>query len=209
MQKTGFFLLAISATLISFYPLFYLTAYSKYGLLQSKSAELLSSPYWRAGFYMHITGGGIALLLGWSQFRGHLKNKFGALHRNIGKVYLIACCLSALAAIYISFYATGGVVPATGFFALGVVWLSTTLSAFWHIRNGRIEAHRNAMTYSYAACMAAVTLRIYLPLLRNATGDFIMAYSIVAWLCWVPNLVVAWYINRQRKPIALVVNADA
>jgi hypothetical protein len=55
------------------------------------------------------------------------------------------------------------------------------------------------MIYSYAACLAAVTLRIYLPLLAFAFNDFIKAYLLVAWLSWVPNLLVAFYINKRRK----------
>lgn len=54
------------------------------------------------------------------------------------------------------------------------------------------------MIYSYAACFAAVTLRIWLPLLTAAfLGDFIKAYTIVAWLCWVPNIIVAYFIVRR------------
>jgi hypothetical protein len=44
---------------------------------------------------------------------------------------------------------------------------------------------------------AAVTLRIELPLLVMAFGDFTPAYRVVSWLCWVPNLLWAeWYIRR-------------
>ena len=65
--------------------------------------------------------------------------------------------------------------------------------------NKDITTHQKMMTYSYAACLAAVTLRIYLPLLSFAFGDFIKAYLLVAWLSWVPNLIVAFYINKRRK----------
>jgi dolichyl-phosphate-mannose--protein O-mannosyl transferase len=53
------------------------------------------------------------------------------------------------------------------------------------------------MIYSYAACFAAVTLRIWLPLLIMIFGDFIIAYTIVAWMCWIPNLIVARLITRK------------
>lgn len=42
--------------------------------------------------------------------------------------------------------------------------------------------------------------RVWLPLLIMAFGDFIVAYSIVAWLCWVPNLLVANFIVRKLGP---------
>lgn len=47
---------------------------------------------------------------------------------------------------------------------------------------------------------AAVTLRLYLPLLFLAGLDFTEAYRIVSWVCWVPNLlVIEWWIRRQRR----------
>jgi hypothetical protein len=55
------------------------------------------------------------------------------------------------------------------------------------------------MIYSYAACFAAVTLRLWLPLLVIGFGDFIKAYTVVAWLCWVPNILVAYLIVRKLR----------
>jgi len=55
------------------------------------------------------------------------------------------------------------------------------------------------MIFSYAACFAAVTLRVWLPLLTIAMGEFNSAYRIVAWLCWVPNLIVAFLIVRNKR----------
>lgn len=34
-------------------------------------------------------------------------------------------------------------------------------------------------------------------LLTMAFGDFITAYTIAAWLCWVPNIFVAWLMVRR------------
>ncbi|GAB4428835.1 MAG: hypothetical protein OHK0039_47410 [Bacteroidia bacterium] len=59
---------------------------------------------------------------------------------------------------------------------------------------------------SYAACFAAVTLRLWLPILTALLGDFLPAYRIVAWLCWVPNLLVAlaviWWQRRRQAHLA-------
>jgi hypothetical protein len=62
-----------------------------------------------------------------------------------------------------------------------------------------MDAHREMMIYSYAACLAAVTLRIYLPILSFVFHDFIKAYLMVAWISWLPNLAAAFYIIKQRK----------
>ena len=58
------------------------------------------------------------------------------------------------------------------------------------------------MLRSYALVFAAVTLRIELPLLTMAFGDFTPAYQVVAWLCWVPNALWAeWYIRRGKNVV--------
>lgn len=195
--KALWFLLACSALIIGFYPSIYFLIDEKFGLLNSKSDALLSTSIWRIGFYTHIILGGIALSIGWAQFSKKIRNRNPKLHRAIGKVYVVAVLLSGTAGIGIGFYATGGLIPALGFISLGLLWLYTTIMAYIHIKKGRILSHQKCMMYSYAACFAAVTLRIWLPLLIFTFGSFTIAYPIVAWLSWVPNLVVAYFLTKR------------
>jgi len=53
------------------------------------------------------------------------------------------------------------------------------------------------MFYSFASFFASVKLRIWLSLLTMIYGDFVKAYVIVAWLCWIPNIIVAGVITRR------------
>ncbi|MFD2583062.1 DUF2306 domain-containing protein [Pedobacter vanadiisoli] len=199
MVKKGLWVLfAILATLIGLYPIIYFLVDRKFGLLNSKSVELLANTFWNIGFYTHIIFGGIALLTGWTQFSPKMRNRRMALHRKLGKVYVIAVLLSALAGIYIGFFATGGLISSTGFICLGIIWFYTTLKAYLYIKRGEIEKHQKAMVYSYAACFAAVTLRIWLPILTMLYGNFSKAYLVVAWLSWVPNLLVAYLLTRKK-----------
>ncbi len=183
--------------LIGLYPIIYFCIDRKFGLLGTKSAELLSQPIWNISFYTHIVFGGFALLVGWIQFSKKARAKNIGLHRLIGKGYVISVLLSGIAGLYIAVHATGGFIASLGFLSLDVVWLYTTISAYLAIRNKDIVSHEKLMIYSYAACFAAVTLRIWLPLLNMTLGDFFIAYKIVAWLCWVPNMVVAYFIVRR------------
>jgi hypothetical protein len=199
-QKISKAVIALLAILIGLYPAIYFIKDRKFGLLSSKSNELLANTIWNTGFYTHIILGGIALLIGWLQFNTKLRLNNISLHRTIGKIYIVAVLLSSMAGIGIGFFATGGWITSTGFIGLGITWFSTTLLAYLTIRNMQVEQHRRLMIYSYAACFAAVTLRIWLPLLIMLFGDFIIAYKIVAWLCWVPNLLVAYLIVRKLKP---------
>lgn len=200
--KISKIIIAVLATITGLYPGIYFLIDRKFGLLGSKSDELLANNIWNVGFYTHIVLGGVALLVGWIQFNTKLRLTNLSLHRAIGKIY-VACVLpSALAGIGIGFFATGGLITATGFISLGIIWLTTTLLAFLKIKNGQIEQHRRLMIYSYAACLAAVTLRIWLPILIIIFGNFLIAYRIVAWLCWVPNILIATTIIRKLDHIA-------
>lgn len=50
------------------------------------------------------------------------------------------------------------------------------------------------MVRNFSLAFAAVMLRLYVPAAVLAGADF--AYAIIAWLCWVPNLVIAeWLFN--------------
>jgi len=197
-NKVAWFVFVFLAILVGLYPLLYFVIDREFGLLASKSDSLLSNVFWNIGFYGHILLGGLALLIGWVQFSKKLRNANLKRHRNIGKVYVIAAIISGICSIYIGFYATGGLISSLGFISLGIVWLYTTIKAYLAVKDGDLQLHQGMMIYSYAACFAAVTLRIWLPLLTIAFGDFEVAYRIVAWLCWVPNIIFAYFWVHRR-----------
>jgi len=64
-------------------------------LLRDKS-EIIGSSIYRAGFYGHVILGIIALLAGPMQFLPSIRSKRIVIHRNIGRIYVIACVLSGL-----------------------------------------------------------------------------------------------------------------
>lgn len=200
-NKIAWFFFGFLAIGVSLYPVLY--GYLAYvgveeALRSRKTAELLASVVWNTGFYTHISFGGLALLVGWVQFSKRFRNANLKRHRTIGKIYVIAVLISGLAGLYIAFYATGGLIAKLGFGSLALVWLYTTAMAYKTIRHGEVRRHEVFMIYSYAACFAAVTLRIWLPLLTIGFGDFIPAYRIVAWLCWVPNIIFAYFWVKRK-----------
>ena len=207
-KKVLWVLLVVLSVVIGLYPAIYFLIDRNFGLLSSKSNEVLTSIYWNIGFYVHIFFGGLALLIGWVQFNPKIRNKNLKLHRQIGKIYIISVFLSSLAGFYISLFATGGLLTSLGFACLAVIWFYTTLTAYLNIRNKRIEQHQKMMIYSYAACFAAVTLRMWLPVLTALLGGFVTAYTIVAWLCWVPNLIIAIQIARRITPRKIETSAS-
>jgi hypothetical protein len=60
---------------LDFIPGFIFFIDKTFGLLSQKSAELLSSRIWQIGFYTHIVFGGLALLIGWTQFGEKFREK--------------------------------------------------------------------------------------------------------------------------------------
>lgn len=197
MKRLLFVIICFFALMIGLYPLIYAFVDPKYTFLRSKSPEVLHHLIWRTAFFVHIIGGGLALFIGWRQFGESFRNKYIRIHRIIGKVYVISVIMSSIAAIYMGFYANGGWVSVVGFICLGVLWLSTTILGVVHIRKGDIMKHKQLMTYSYACAFAAVTLRLWFPLLKSITHDPGGSYIAVAWLCWIPNIVAAYFINRN------------
>ncbi|MEE9408675.1 MAG: DUF2306 domain-containing protein [Polaribacter sp.] len=202
VKKISYYLLAICSVLIGLYPIVYfLVPDRKFGLLASKSAELLANSLWNTMFYIHILLGGIALLIGWLQFHKKLRLRNINLHRKIGKIYIIAVLLSAITGLYIGYFATGGIIAKLGFMTMAVAWFLTTLFGFTAIKNGNVIKHQKLMIYSYAICFAAVTLRIYLPIFIPLLGGFLPAYKLISWLCWVPNTIVVYFIIKYQFKI--------
>jgi len=194
-------LLAVLAIAIGLYPLLFLALGMHFDLLDSKSKEILASTFWNIAFYMHISFGGIALLIGWTGFMKNLRSRNIKVHRIIGKIYVISALLSAVAGIYIGFFSNGGLIASTGFISMGIIWFYTTGKAYLFIRVKNILAHEEMMLYSYAICFAGVTFRIWIPFLSFLFEDSDMVYKIVAWWCWIPNLYVAYILNRKKEKI--------
>jgi uncharacterized membrane protein len=132
-----------------------------------------------------------ALILGALQFFPRFRARWPAWHRRAGTVYVLCCLLGGAAGLLLAFGASSGPIAGFGFGLLAVCWIGATTQA-WRLARARdIVRHRQWMVRSYALTFAAVTLRLYLPLAIMAHLDVINAYRAIAWLCWVPNLVVA------------------
>jgi uncharacterized membrane protein len=204
MKILGWSFFIFFAVVIGLYPFTYLMFDMSQGLVASKSPELRASVFWQSSFYSHIILGGVALLVGWSQFSKRIRKRNVTIHRTLGKIYLISVIISGIGGLYIAFFATGGYIPVFGFSGLAISWLFTTVMAYQKVREKDYDQHEFWMIRSYALCFAAVTLRIWLPLFQFALGmEFIAAYRIIAWLCWVPNLLVAeWIVSRLRAKAA-------
>jgi CubicO group peptidase (beta-lactamase class C family)/uncharacterized membrane protein len=195
MKKLAWLIFVGSCLLFSFQPVKYFLADGPVGLLNSKP---LDSHMYKISFYIHIAFGGIALLVGWLQFSKKLREKYLKLHRTIGKIYVTSVLISGPFAFYIGFFVYGGIPTQIGFTLGALFWIAFTYIGYSAIRKGNVAKHKEYMMYSYAGTFAAVTLRLWLPMLM-AFMSFKVAYGISVWLSWIPNVFLVYLIIHKRE----------
>jgi uncharacterized membrane protein len=158
----------------------------------------------RTGIYTHVFASMVALTLGPLQFSARMRSAHPALHWWLGRLYLgIGVLVGGLAGLYMAFFAFGGLASRMGFAGLALAWLYSGFRAYRAIRARDVAAHRRWMVRNFALTFAAVTLRLWLPASVAAGVPFELAYPVIAWLCWVPNLLVAERcFNRSRDASA-------
>lgn len=158
------------------------------------------SEFWYSMLFTHITTSIVALVIGPFTLSTKFRERNINRHRIAGRIYMVGILLGGVSGLYLSFYATGGLVAKLGFGLLSVFWLTSAYQALHRVKNKKMKDHRNWMIRNYALTFAAVTLRIWLPLFIVLFGieHFELSYAIIAWLAWVPNLIVAELFIRKR-----------
>ena len=171
----------------------------QYGFLNASNAGLVSFKLQKPNFelepwiyvlYIHIFTAIFALIIGPFQLFITPTNARKRWHRLFGYVYVFSIIVSGIVNVYLSIFATGGWIAGLGFMSLDVLWVATTLIAIRKIIAKDIQAHKEWMLRSYALTFAAVMLRIWLTPLIILFGDFEAGFRAVAWVCWIPNLLV-------------------
>ena len=156
--------------------------------------------------YGHLAGGLLAMALGPWQFSARLRARRLNRHRWMGRVYVIAVLVGGIGGLALATRSMGGFVTHMGFGMLAVLWLYATAMAWIRIRAHDQPGHWRWMIRSYALTLAAVTLRLWLPLSSLLPIDPAEAYQAVSWFCWVPNIILAeWFILRRPAPAILPV----
>ncbi|MEN0130767.1 MAG: DUF2306 domain-containing protein [Brevundimonas sp.] len=168
-------------------------------------------------FYAHVCAGGVALLVGPTQFWAGLRRRRPRVHRTLGRVYLGAVAVAGVAALALAPFNTAGMVGFFGFGSLAVLWLYTGWRGYRSIRAGDVRSHQAWMIRSFALTYAAVMLRLWVgvliaiqvPFTFDVDAAFDNAYAAVPFLCWLPNLVVAEWLVRRRGLPSLRLSVDA
>lgn len=178
----------------------YLTFKSDTDFLRFK-AQAVQTGWYLPAFYCHIFGSSVILLAGFFQFiRRFQQNK--KWHRALGKVYILGVLFFASPGAYVmTLFINRGAGVFLSFLMQNTLWLVFTAMAWHYARRGQISRHIGMMHRSYALAFAAVTLRFYIWLFSIAGPGigFQNNYLVIALLSWVPNLLVAEYINRRQR----------
>ena len=151
-------------------------------------------------FWFHVAASPVALALGSYQLLPNMRIKHMSIHRWVGRTYAVSVLIGGIAGFLIAFQIEN-TVGAIGFALLAIIWLAITVQAVRFARDGKIAEHRNWMICSFALTFAAVTLRIQLAIFMVG---YEMPYSevhpILAWSCWVPNLLFAyWWVSKRTS----------
>ena len=160
--------------------------------------NVIENPFAAPWLPIHAGSAATALLVGAFQFLPGVRARAPRLHRYAGRIYVLACTLGGISGLMLALGATAGPIATAGFGTLGIAWLFATLQGWRLAMALRFAEHRAWMIRSWALTFAAVTLRLYLPMVPLFDVSFMEGYRAIAFLCWVPNLIAAELYLRLR-----------
>ena len=175
---------------------FFFTKYFRVGMPGAFQPDVYAIYSWE--LRIHIAGGIIAALAGLTQFWTKFRNQHKIVHRTLGIVYISSIAISAPTGLLLSTVSQGGFVTHVGFGMLAVLWAYTTFRALFHISRKEVELHKQWMIRSYALTFAFVTLRLWLGVFTVSGVPMEEAYQTVAWVAWVPNLLIVEYVILKK-----------
>ena len=159
--------------------------------IEPLAPNIVANLYARPFLDLHVAGAATALLVMPLQFLAPLRARRPKLHRWIGRLYVAGCTAGGLGGFVLAFGSTAGLPVTLGFGLLAPIWAGVTIMGWRTALARRFQEHRAWMIRSAALTFAAVTLRLYLPILQLAGLNFLFAYRLTAFISWIPNLILA------------------
>ena len=178
----------------------YIPAKTDVSFLMIKQTEVASQKEYLPIFYTHVYTSIFVLLAGFLSIIVGSNPKFKKLHRFSGKTYIVLLLLfSAPSGIYMGFFANGSIFAKTSFIILGIFWWFATFKAYLEIKNKKYRNHKIRMYRSFALAFSAITLRIWkVVLVYFFQPNPMDVYEIVAWLGWIPNIILVEILIRKK-----------
>ena len=205
----------ISAALFGLYILAFYAAATIDGNIEKWNEGLprlyeSTTPIATAGIGMHFAAGGIILALGCVQFLNGVRVNYPAVHRWIGRVYVLAAFLAGIGGItFILAKGTiGGMMMNVGFGIYGVCTAIAAVETYRHARARRLEIHREWAMRLFALAIGSWLYRMeygFWFLLADGAGhasDFSGWFDkFMDFFFYVPNLLLVEVLIRTRRVV--------
>lgn len=171
------------------------------------------TPVATAGMGLHFAAGGVVLVLAGLQLIAGLRNRYPAVHRWIGRVYVATALGAGVGGlVFIAAKGTVGGWPMDlGFSLYGVLTVVAAVQTFRHAWARRLDAHRAWALRLFALAIGSWLFRMEYGFWRLLTGgaghtkDFSGPFDVVmAFFFFVPNLLVVEAFLRARRAAAPV-----
>ena len=163
--------------------------------------KIIHIKHWRYSFYIHILFSIFALAAGLTQFSNYILIKHKKIHRSMGYIYVIdVLLLAGPSGLIMGFYANGNAMAKISFMLLASLWIVFTAMAYKTALDKNFMKHRNWMYRSYALTLSAISLRLlamFLPKWFHL--EAFLEYTLIAWLSWPVNLIIAEGIIFYKK----------
>ncbi|PSJ42296.1 hypothetical protein C7I55_06475 [Sphingomonas deserti] len=168
-----------------------------------------ATPLATAAIGAHFVAGGILLLLGPVQLIGRLRRALPAVHRWLGRVYVLCAGAAGLGglAFILAKGTIGGPVMSGGFALYGLLMLVAAIATYRHARAGRTDRHRAWAIRLFALTVGSWLYRMEYGFWFMAVGRVGHSSDFSGWfdaiMCvffYLPNLAVAELFIRARRP---------
>lgn len=160
------------------------------------------------GIGVHFAAGGVILVLGCIQLIKSVRVKYPALHRWIGRLYVLAAVAAALGGLVFIFIkgTIGGTIMDIGFAGYGLLMFLAAIQTFRHAAAKRFEAHRAWAIRLFALAIGSWLYRMdygFWLLFTDGlwhTDSFSGPFDyFMDFFFYLPNLLIAeWFIRRHR-----------
>ncbi len=165
------------------------------GFLRGREAYYHGWYSW--GLYAHVIAAPPVLVIG-AYLTLINKGRNKKLHRILGYFYTILLVgIAAPGGLLMSLKTITGWPSGLSFILLSIIWIVSTLKAVQSAKSGEIGRHQAYMQLSFLMTLAALILRLILPIGHALFPESPAGvYNVVSWLCWVPQLLAWGYYNR-------------
>lgn len=161
--------------------------------------DVIDILFYKLAFFTHVYTAIFVIPAGFTQFSAYIRGDFPVIHKYVGRVYaFVVIFLAGPSGFYIGVFANGGITAQISFCLLAILWIYFTVLAVIKVKQGNIKSHREFLIRSFALTLSAITLRAWKYLIVFVFEPRPMdVYQIVAWLGWIPNLIIAEIIIRK------------